>query len=73
MKTELKLEGHTVQFEDTPEMHKKVFEAVLAYFKQEDHWSGEGLYQSDSAQVEGLELIADLADKVIKFKVTYDE
>ncbi len=66
-------EDHSVEFEDTPEMHKAVFDKVIEYFKTEDCWSGEGLYQSDSPQIQGLALIATLSDKVLKFKVKYDE
>lgn len=61
-----------IEYDDSDEMKNKVFARVIEYFK-ENCRSGEGIYQSDSSQINALELVSDLADKVIKFKEVWKD
>ena len=66
--------GDEVSFEDSPELHKKVFEHLLEnYFKKYNCYFGECIMQDDDSQIYAPEVLSDIADDIIKFDVNYDE
>lgn len=62
----------TFSFEDGQEIRDEVFMRLANWFI-EHQTSGEGIYQSDSAQIGALEILSDLADDVFKFQDSRDE
>ncbi len=62
-----------VSFEDTPEVHREVYLKVLHFFKDQEAFSGEAVMQNDGPQINGPELLAELADDIYKFDVEYIE
>ena len=71
MKIETK--NYFVTFEDTPEMHKKVFDRLIEFFKKHESFRGESVMQCDNPQIEAPGVLADIADDIIKFEVAYKE
>lgn len=61
------MEEYTVSYQDTLSLKYKVFDQVLDYFIRCEQFSAEGIHQSDTAQIEALDLVSNLADKVFKF------
>lgn len=61
----------TMSIEDTQELRDEVFKTILDFFLEYECFHGEGIYQSDTPQIEAPELLANLADKVFKFKVEW--
>ena len=57
----------------TPAIVTQVFHMVVDWCESEDCYSGEGLWQTDSAQVTGLALLEEIIEKVLEFKVTYND
>lgn len=68
MKIETK--NYVIEYEDTPEMHKKVFDKVLDYFKKHEAFHGEVIMQCDDTIIDAPNVLADIADDIILFKVT---
>lgn len=58
----------TVRFEDGPEAHKRVFDAVVAFFVEHECFSGESYVQCDDPQIGSLPFMCDLLDDVIQFQ-----
>ena len=71
MKIETK--NYVVTFEDTPEMHKKVFDRVVQFYKDHESFHWECIMQCDNPQIEAPSVLADIADDIIKFEVAYKE
>lgn len=64
----------TVSYEDSPEMHKKVFDHLIEnYFKKHGSYCGESIMQSDDPQIYAPELLSEIADDIIKFEVDYGD
>ncbi len=74
MKVSFKTSDHyIVSYEDTPELHKKVFDALIReYYQKLEVTIGEVIMQNDDAIIAAPEVLADLADTVIKFDVEED-
>jgi hypothetical protein len=64
--------GTWVEFEDSPEMHKKVFDFLIENYYKKHGFLGEILMQDDKALISGPEVLADIADDVICFEVEED-
>lgn len=47
----------------TEQKKKEAIEALTKYFSE--HGSGESIMQSDSGQIDGLELLCEIADSVL--------
>lgn len=47
----------------TEQKKKEAIEALTKYFSE--HGSGESIMQSDSGQIDGLELLCEIADNVL--------
>lgn len=45
----------------------------MEYFKKHECFSGESIMQMDNPQIEAPELMADIADDILKFKFTYKD
>jgi hypothetical protein len=58
----------TVQFEETPELKEKVYQAVLDYYKKHQSYAGEVIMQNDECQINAPSVLADIADEIFKFK-----
>ena len=54
-----------VTINDDQATKEKVFERLVDYCRKTHCFSGEGLYQSDDPQIQGLELLSDLMDEVL--------
>lgn len=62
-----------VKYKDDAETKQRVFDAVVAFFKNQKSFSGESLYQQDSVFEHVPELLADIADDILEFDVTWKE
>lgn len=69
----IEVKDYIVEYEDTPEMHKKVFDAVLEYFKKHQAFHGEVIMQCDDPIIDAPNALSNIADDIMKFKVTYKE
>ena len=65
--------GAEVSYEDSPELHKKVFDYLMEnYFKEYECYFGECIMQSDDPQAYAPVVLSDIADDIIKFDVKYE-
>lgn len=62
----------TVTYDDSPEMQRKVWDAVMAWFHGHGHYSGEGIMQSDRPPETAAPMLADLAG-MIGFDYQWDD
>jgi hypothetical protein len=62
-----------VTFYDSPEMAKRVYEHVLAWFHEHGCYHGESIMQCDAPQLTAAVMLSELADDVINFDVEYVE
>ena len=67
-----KISDGTVTYKDDQTTKDAVFEKVLAWFLEQETFSGECIMQSDAPQLTAPELLSDLADDIFKFNTTYD-
>lgn len=58
-----------ITFEDTEEIKNAVFEALIAWYKNVEHFEGETIFQSDEGQLGAVEIVSDIADEIIKFNI----
>lgn len=63
----LETENYIVSFADTPILHKKVFDAVIDYYKKHEAFNGECICQSDDPVIDAPHLLAAIADDIIQF------
>jgi hypothetical protein len=61
----------SVEYDRSPEIKDAVFQAVIDYFLKMQLFHGEGIVQSDEAQIEAPLLMANIADNIIKFDVQW--
>lgn len=66
MRTTHKGKYASVSYNDDPETHKKVFDAVIAFLAKHDSWCGESIMQCDNPQIEAPELVAKIADRILQ-------
>ncbi len=66
-------DDRTVTFDDSPEMHRRVFDHVVGWYQSHGYYSGEGIMQADKPQETAAEMLAYLADNVIKFQTEWRE
>lgn len=69
----IEIEDGVVEFDDTPELRDAVFEKVLKFFTDHGAFTGEAIFQSDGPQIDGPDLLSDLADDLFKFNVEWRE
>lgn len=70
MKT-IKTSEYIVTFDNSEEVRQALFNKLLDFFVKHESFSGESICQSDSPQIEAPELLAEIADKIFKFKVEW--
>jgi hypothetical protein len=54
-------------------MRDKVFKAVIEWYTKHESFDGESISQSDEPIIDAPSFLANLADDVIKFEVTWNE
>ena len=64
---------YTLTYKNDEETRNKVFNRVIKYFLENESYSGESIYQMDQPQIDAIELVANLADEIIKFKHKWKE
>lgn len=69
----IKLDDATISYEDTPEIHKKVFDKLIEFYNKHHAWNGETICQSDDPIIHAPELLADIVDDIIQFKVNWED
>lgn len=73
-KTVIKLDYCEISYEDTPEMHKRVFDYLIEnYYKQHEVFDGETIQQSDDPTIDAPNVLSEIADDIIGFESTYDD
>ena len=59
-----------VEINPTQKMKDDVFDAIVAYCKEQDVWSGESLMQCDSPSIEAPQTLSNIIDEIIKPVIT---
>ena len=67
----LESEERIVLVDNSDEVKQKVFDELMKYFMKHDAFSGEVICQSDNCIIEATDVLANIADNIIKFKVNY--
>ena len=57
------------EYDDSETIKNAVFERVMEFFKDHEAFSGESIMQSDSPLIDAPNVLADIADNIIKFSV----
>lgn len=63
----------TVEYKSDQETKDALFDAVIAFFKEHQSFTGESIMQSDGPQIDAPVLLSNLADDILKFEVTYND
>ena len=61
-----------VTHENSPEMRDELYARLLDWF-QKHKYTGEAIMQDDDSTIDAAPFLAELADEVFKFTVTYKE
>jgi hypothetical protein len=69
----IQFEEHAVSYDDSQEVRNAVFERLMIYFNEMEAYSGECISQSDKCQENMVELLCNIADKIIKFNVKWED
>lgn len=69
--TTIRTTNYTVEYEDTDDLRRQVFEAVLDFYIQLEAFHGEVIQQSDNCIIEAPSVLSGIADDLFKFKVQY--
>ena len=72
MKT-IETKDYIAEYSDNNQIKQAVFNRVIKYFKTCEAFQGESIYQNDDAQIDAIEVMSDIADDILKFKVTWKE
>lgn len=59
------------EYDDSESIKNAVFERVMEFFKTHESFSGEQIMQSDSPTIDAPNVLADIADDIIKFSVEW--
>ena len=62
-----------LKFDDSHASKYALFAKMLAWYEKMEAFDGESIMQSDEPQIEAGPFLAEIADEVFKFKVTYVE
>jgi len=71
MKT-IKTDWCIVTCPDDEATKQAVFDKILSFYKEHEVFSGESIMQSDIG-MDAPELLSDIADDILKFKVEYTD
>lgn len=69
----LEFDDFTIEFNQTDELKEAVFERVMQYFKEHESFSGESIVQSDDPTIDAPYVMADIADRICKFKFEWND
>jgi hypothetical protein len=70
---QIKVNDYEVSYEETDEIKQAVFDRVMKYFNKHQAFHGEVIMQMDDPIIDAPNVLADIADDIIKFKVEYIE
>ena len=70
---EIKLDSCTVKFNDDVDMKNRVFNKLMEWYKEHESFTGESILQSDATIISAPELLAEIADDIIKFDVEWED
>lgn len=59
--------GYEVTFDDSQEMKDKVFDCLIEWYKKHEAFHGECIQQSDRCLENAPDILAKIADDIIKF------
>lgn len=59
------------EYEDNDNVRNAVFERVMQFFKDHESFSGESIMQSDSPLIDAPNVLAEIADEIMEFKVDW--
>ena len=62
-----------ITYQKTPEVMKEVFEKIVQFCLKHESFTGESIMQSDEPQIELPDLLSEIIDDIIKFKVKYND
>jgi hypothetical protein len=62
----------SISFNDSSEIHEKVFAKLLEWHIKMQAFNGESIMQCDETQLTASELLSDIADDIIQFEVEYE-
>jgi len=62
---------HICNEKDPADIHKEVFDKVVAWCIEHDAFSGETIQQSDSCVIGSLELTSEIVENVLQFDVEW--
>ncbi len=62
-----------VEYDDSDSVKQAVFDRVLEYFKEFESFHGESICQRDDTIIDAPYVLSDIADDILKFKVTYKD
>lgn len=65
------LDDCIVRYEVSEEVKEEIFRKLLSFYIDCECFCGEGLCQSDRANIEAIECITEIADDIIKFEAEY--
>jgi len=63
----------TVEFDDSQAAKEAVFNKILEFFIESESFCGESIMQSDYPLIYAPTLLSEIADDILKFKVTDKE
>jgi len=61
-----------VSYEDNKKIRDNVFKSVIEYYFKHNSFDGESICQNDNPIIEAHQVLAEIADNIIKFKVEYN-
>ncbi len=64
---------YKLTFDDSPEAKQRVYDIMLAWFRESRHFTGESLAQSDDTYIDALELLTAVAEEGFKFKQKWND
>lgn len=56
-------------YEETDEIKQQIFDRVMKYFLEHNSFYGESIMQSDNPIIDAPNVLAEIADDIMKFKV----
>lgn len=70
---EIKNSEYDVTYNCNAEIKDAVFNEVMQFFLKHEAFSGEVIIQTDDTIIEAPGVLAEIADRIIEFKVTWKE
>jgi len=64
-------EEYTLSFNNDQKTKDLLYDAIMEFFAEHNTYSGEAICQDDNISSEAPELLAKIADRILKFEVNY--